>query len=360
MRLGVIVQEETANAHYRAIGPMRALERRGHRIAWPAHVSYADALAGVPDWDLLHIHQFMSDADLEVVRRLRAHGVAVVWDTDDDVRSVPRGTETYRRLGGRRRLRRMFEQTAAMARAAHLVTTTSETLARVYRDAGAEHVAVIENYLPPEALDGRRRRRRREIVVGCVAANEHADDLAQLRIPKVLGTLLRAYPEVTVIALGVDLKLRDPRYVHLPKVPFRELMPIVREFDIALAPLTDTPFSRARSNVKLKEYAAAGAAWLASPVGPYVGVGEAQGGLLVGDDEWYEAIERLVLDLRRRAELVERGRAWAATQTFDHGAVAWESAFRAAVLRARREAGAAATGRPAAGAAARAPARWSS
>jgi len=338
VRLGVIFQEETANAHYRAIGPMRALERRGHRIVWPDRVSYADALVGVPDWDLLHIHQFMSNADLEVVRRLRAHGVAVVWDTDDDARSVPSGTETYRRLGGRRKLRRMFEQTAAIARAAHLVTTTSDTLARIYREAGAEHVAVIENYLAPEALNGARRRRR-EVVVGCVAANEHAGDLEQLRIAKVLRALLHAHPEVTVIALGVDLKLRDPRYVHRPKVPFHQLLPIVREFDVALAPLLDTPFNRARSNVKLKEYAAAGAAWLASPVGPYAGMGEAQGGLLVEDGDWYDAIKGLVLDLRRRAELAERGRAWAATQTFDRGVAAWESAFRAAVLRARREAG---------------------
>ncbi|HEX4806896.1 MAG TPA: hypothetical protein VFU94_13440 [Conexibacter sp.] len=347
MRLGVIFQEATANAHYRAIGPMRALERRGHRIVWPHRVSYADALAGVPDWDLLHVHQFMSDADLDVVRRLRAHGVAVVWDTDDDARTVPRGTETYRRLGGRRKLRRMFERTAAMAREAHLVTTTSETLAEIYREAGAEHVAVIENYLAPEALNGRRRRGR-EIVVGVVAANEHAGDLATLRMPKLLSALLRAHPDVTVIALGVDLKLRDPRYVHRPRVPFEQLLTIVREFDVALAPLRDTPFNRARSNVKLKEYAAAGAAWLASPVGPYVGMGEAQGGLLVDDSDWYDAIERLVLDLRRRSELAERGRAWAATQTFDHGAVAWESAFRAAAQRARREAGTAAQapGRP--------------
>ena len=39
--------------------------------------------------------------------------------------------------------------------------------------------------------------------------------------------------------------------------------------------------NRARSNIKLKEYAAAGACWLASPIGPYVGLGEKQGGRLV-------------------------------------------------------------------------------
>jgi hypothetical protein len=199
-------------------------------------------------------------------------------------------------------------------------------------------VAVIENHLAPGDPDGKRRRRP-GIVIGLTAANEHARDMESLRIPHALRAIQRAHPEVQVVALGVDLGLDPARYSHSPSVPIGRLLEIERDFDIALAPLADHPFNHARSNVKLKEYAAAGAAWLASPVGPYVGMGEAQGGLLVEDGDWQEAIEGLVLDFRRRAELAQQGRAWARTQTIRRGGDAWEAAFKAAILRARRERG---------------------
>jgi glycosyltransferase involved in cell wall biosynthesis len=337
MRFGVIFQAGTANAHYRAILPMLELERRGHAVLWPGRHDYGALLQGVPEWDLLHVQQFIGPDDLDTVQRLRSHGVAVVWDTDDDALAVPKGSDTWKRLGGRRGIKRVFERTVAMGRAAHLLTTTSEPLAERYRAAGVEHVVVIENFLAPRPLE-RAGRRRPGVAIGCVAASEHVGDLEALRIAKVLKAILRAHPQATVTALGVDLRLDDPRYAHHPKVPLERLRELVLGFDIGIAPLVDTPFNRARSNVKLKEYAEAGAAWLASPVGPYAAMGEAQGGLLVDDGGWHEAIDALVRDPVRRSELARRGRAWAATQTIRQGGDRWEAAFRAAVVRARRAA----------------------
>jgi glycosyltransferase involved in cell wall biosynthesis len=121
-------------------------------------------------------------------------------------------------------------------------------------------------------------------------------------------------------------------------VPIDRLLDVERQFDVGLAPLLDTAFNRSRSNVKLKEYAAAGAAWLASPVGPYVDMGEREGGRLVDDGAWFEAIEALALDGGLRSQLVLRGREWARRQTIAHGGRQWEAAFRSAIVRARREA----------------------
>jgi hypothetical protein len=85
----------------------------------------------------------------------------------------------------------------------------------------------------------------------------------------------------------------------------------------------------------LKEYAAAGAMWLASPVGPYVGMGEEQGGLLVGDDEWLPVLESLLVDVDRRRALAERAGVWVRGQTIRAGAARWQAAYREAVERAR-------------------------
>jgi hypothetical protein len=54
--------------------------------------------------------------------------------------------------------------------------------------------------------------------------------------------------------------------------------------------------------VRVKEYAAAGVRWLASPIGPYAGLGEKQGGRLVPDGRWFEELDRLIRDERARSQ----------------------------------------------------------
>ena len=127
---------------------------------------------------------------------------------------------------------------------------------------------------------------------------------------------------------------RAPLHVRRA-VEIEELIPVESEFDIGLAPLRDTAFNRARSNVKLKEYAAAGAMWLASPVGPYVGMGEEQGGLLVGDGDWLADARSAADDADRRRALAAGRAAWAQSQTIRAGAARWQAAYRDAVERAR-------------------------
>jgi hypothetical protein len=335
MRLAVAAQQ-TANGHYRAIVPLQELARRGHRVHWPGDPTFHALEHGSapPGWDAFHVQQLHDEEALAVMGRVRAAGVAVVWDTDDDISAVTRGSEAWHRLGGRRMIRRHFKAAVAAARTAHLVTTTNEHLAQVYRDNGVEHVVAVENYLAPQDL-GHRRKRHQGVVIGITAAGEHEPDLRKLRFAEMLDRLLERRDGVRVVAVGADLRLRSHRYTYVRPVEIAELIPTESEFDVALAPLRDTRFNHARSNVKLKEYAAAGAMWLASPVGPYVGMGEEQGGLLVADDDWLPTLEALLDDPDRRRALAVRARAWAEGQTIRAGAARWQAAFRDAVERAR-------------------------
>jgi glycosyltransferase involved in cell wall biosynthesis len=324
----------TANAYYRAMLPLRELERRGHRVLWPARHDYDELLAGTPTFDVYLIHHFFQEQELELVRRLGRQGVAVVWDKDDDISATPRRSPAYKSYGGRRGVKRGFERSVEIVSEASLMTTPSTHLAGRYRDAGAGHVEVIENHIAPEHLGGTRPRHQ-GVVIGITAGGEHGEDFKKLRIDRILQRLLKAHEGVRVVTIGWGHELPEQRHVHHPHVPIERLIEAEREFDIGLAPLADSAFNRARSNVKLKEYAAAGAMWLASPVGPYVGMGEEQGGVLVDDDAWYATLERFVLDYRERLALAERGRAWVARESADHAAQRWETAFVQAVARAR-------------------------
>jgi glycosyltransferase involved in cell wall biosynthesis len=335
LRLAVMPQP-TANGRYRAILPLQELARRGHTVHWPGDPTFRalENGGGRPAWDALHIQQMHDEDALAAIRRLRGAGVAVVWDTDDDISAVTRGSEAWHRLGGRRMIRRHFKAAVGAARSAHLVTTTNEHLAQVYRDEGAEHVVAIENYLGPEDLR-HARRRHQGVVIGITAAGEHEPDLRRLRFAELLERLLQRHDGVRVVAIGADLRMKSHRYRYVRPVEIEALIAAESEFDVALAPLRDTRFNRARSNVKLKEYAAAGAMWLASPVGPYAGMGEEQGGLLVEEGDWPAALEALLDDPDRRRALQARARRWAEGQTIRAGAARWESAFRGAVQRAR-------------------------
>lgn len=338
LRLAV-APRDNANGRYRALLPLRELERRGHTIHWPGDGSYRVLESGgMPQgWDAFYVQQMHDELALDVMARVRRAGIAVTWDTDDDISAVRRGSEAYHHLGGRRMIRRHFKRAVQAARTAHVMTTTSEQLAQLYREAGVECVHVIENYLAPQDLR-HRRRRHQGLVIGITAAGEHEPDLRKLRFAATLERVLERRDGVRVVAIGADLRLRSHRYTHLRWVEAEDLVAHESEFDIGLAPLLDTAFNRARSNVKLKEYAAAGAAWLASPVGPYRGMGEEQGGLLVEEDAWVDALEALIGDDERRRALAEHGRTWAGGETIRAGGARWQAAFHDAVARARGEA----------------------
>jgi hypothetical protein len=73
---------------------------------------------------------------------------------------------------------------------------------------------------------------------------------------QVLRRVMERDPRVHVVTMGVQLKLDPERYTYHSWVPFPELPAHVAAFDIGIAPIADIPFNLARSNVKVKEYAA--------------------------------------------------------------------------------------------------------
>jgi hypothetical protein len=336
MRIAGIGKQRTANVYYRAVLPLMELRRRGHTVLELSGPEIAAAAGGGRRaFDVLLMQQMWGEDDLRLVRDLRRRGIGVIWDTDDDISQIPKGSGAYRHFGRKRGIRKLFERTIEIARAACVMTTPSEHLAQLYRDAGVESVMVIENHVASRDIV-RSKRPRRGVMIGCTAALEHATDLRGLRIADVLGRILRDHEEVGVMTIGERLDLKDHRYRSVKRVEVERLVMTEQAFDIGIAPLLDSPLNRSRSNVKLKEYAAAGAMWLASPVGPYVGMGEQQGGLLVPDDAWEDALRAIIGDYTKRQQLRRAAVCWARTQTIERKGDAWERAARAAKAMAGR------------------------
>lgn len=333
MRIAMIAMGDGPSARYRVFGPMEALAQRGHQLLGAVFDELRDPNV-LLDYDVVYCWRLHSVAFGRIARRLRDAKVGFVWDNDDNLTALEmKGRPNHRVFTGLSG-RRILADMSALMRMADVVTTPSANLAAYYRDVAGADVRVLENYVryvqprPTPAKSDR-------VVVGWVAHVEHQNDIERLRLREPMQRLLDRHPNVDVVCVGCGLGLEGDRYHHVKRVEFEELRAYVSSFDIGVAPIADNAFNRSRSNVKVKEYAAMGVPWLASPIGPYADLGTDQGGRLVPDDRWFEEVERLVLDARGRHKLAKRATKWARSQTIDENVHRWEATLEDAVALAR-------------------------
>jgi glycosyltransferase involved in cell wall biosynthesis len=332
MRIAITGDTAAPGVLYRADHVGHELERRGHTVVWPDNQHGALNSERVAGCDVLFVYRFRNLPIQQLARLFLGKGVALVWDNDDDLLAIPKGSplEAIRRPGFREEV---FRDTITMANLAQVVTFASPGLAELYRSHGVEHTEVIENAPRAPARTGPARDDG-TVVIGWVAAFEHRGDLDRMPIVEALREVQRRHPHVRVQTLGVDLGLEE-RYEYIEFLPFEDMLRHLPSFDIGIAPVADTPFNRARSSIKIKEYAAAGVPWLASPLTPYAAYGSGCGGRLVPDDGWVDALDSLVADATERRRLAAEAEAWVAGQRIEVTGDRWEEVLDLAVSRLR-------------------------
>ncbi len=332
MRIAFIANPEAPGGWYRGIGPMLALGERGHDICqvWRPGEGIRGELA--TGYDVLHVYRAHEDEVLQIVRDAKQQGMTVIYDNDDDLRAVPRNNKAaldYKGFAGDRALR----QIKRLVQLADLSIASSDPIGERFREYGAEHVQVIENYCPDAALEASAPPNGNTVVAGWLAGNEHHVDIERMPLREQFERALDAHPQLVIETVGCNMGMRHERYRCDPHVDFFDLPRKLAQFDIGLAPIADIPFNLARSSIKVKEYAVLGRPWLASSVGPYVALGERQGGRLVPDHGWAEALGRLVEKPRERRKLAKRARTWGRAQAMSANIKLWEDALVAAIVR---------------------------
>jgi len=328
MNIAAFFWGEHPSSNYRAIHPLTELTRRGHLVATytdPQQLRLSDEDLDIilEDFDVVFMARYIEPEAVELAKRLTAAGIGIVWDYDDDV------VRPERRAG--------FD---GMAPLVDVVTTTNEPLAARYREYGARTVVPIPNFVTRPSLAAARRRHD-GTVLGYIGWIDHQDDWDELGLQGIVEDLLDIHPDLRVESVGpIDLRLPRDRYHSYGVLQFDQLPRAIGGFDIAIAPLIDKPGNATRSDIKLKEYAIAGVPWLASDYGPYVGFGEDQGGRIVGDDGWFDALSGLLSDGKAQRKLAKRGQKWAKDQTLERNAPLWVAAFERAIELAEERSGA--------------------
>ena len=164
-----------------------------------------------------------------------------------------------------------------------------------------------------------------KIIIGYSGSNSHYDDLAMF-LPH-LAEIMHKYPNVYFESIGAigaeNIKLfscfSDEAKLRCDLLPstssFLEYPEHLskQKWDIAVAPLDDSAFTRSKSHIKWLEYSMYKIPTIASRVYPYFmqsfgidTIRHDESGLLVKPSEWFGAMEDLILNKERRTKLGEK------------------------------------------------------
>jgi hypothetical protein len=275
----------------------------------------------VLDVDVLQrvTHAYMAQA----VGVMRAKGITVVVDVDDDLSSIHPSNPAWavHRPGAGLH---SWHNVALACRNASLVTVSTPALLDVYARHGRGHV--LPNYLPDyyygiERVDS-------DTIGWPGSYHSHPND------PESLGGAI-----ARLVDEGADFVMRgDPTgagrafglAVDPPggAVSIEEWPRAVASLGVGIAPLADTRFNAAKSFLKPMEMSACGVPWVASPRAEYRKLHEMGAGVLADRPRtWYRELKRLRESAALRAELSEAGRTVAEQLRLRDNAWRWAEAW---------------------------------
>ena len=141
---------------------------------------------------------------------------------------------------------------------------------------------------------------------GSISHNENFE-----LIKPALKKLLKAYPFIELHIVGhldipTDMKVYEQQIIVHDYVDWKILPQLISQVDINLAPLVDSIFNRAKSEIKWLEAAMVKVPTIASDIGAFADmVIDGQTGLLAKEDEWKEKLDSLIFSAELRQKLAE-------------------------------------------------------
>jgi hypothetical protein len=286
--------------------PVRVLHRLG--LGLQRHVFIARVIPRLGRFDRIVIYRF--PIPTWACRYLAPHRDRVIFDFDDAIDQPERES---RGLDGLRAkiLRRGLENAV---RVSAVMVTSNQRNAAVVEALGGQ-VVVVPTCVDVSAVA---RPTGRQIpahpaILGWTGTSTTASYLADIEGP--LARVLDHWPaEVRLIGAG-----RSP-FVRLPATlrpwSLEHEATEIGQFDVGLMPMPDTAWTRGKAALKALLYGASGVPTVASWTETNAEIlGSEDGAMLCRtDDEWFEALRRLIEDPLLRMEIGTRARARVATR----------------------------------------------
>lgn len=343
MRVWVAPADLHGCGYYRLLFAAKYLKSQGHDITIVPPTQRHHGLSGTMEDGKLIDVQAPEGVDVMVLQRvthgpvadaipmLRAKGVAVVIDIDDDLDAINPTNPAWAALHPQSNTQHDWATAALACQRATMVTVSTPALLRRYAAHGRGRV--LFNCVPELFL---KLDRQDSPVIGWGGSiHSHPDDL------QVTGTAVQRLMteghmfQVVGPGEGVQDALRLPREpLSTGNIEIGDWAVNIARLGVGIAPLAPTRFNDAKSWLKMLEYAAVGVPPVASPLPEYERLHRESGvGVLAAKpSQWYRELRRLATDDTWRAEVSERSRAGAAEWTVERHAwrwmEAWSEAFR--------------------------------
>lgn len=316
-----LVSEYQGCAWYRCHVPGFELRKQGNYVVLEHQIDRS----AIESFDVIVFQRQIHPAILNAINYANSLGKLTVYELDDDLWHLDRNNPAFEYWNNEERLR----AAEACIRACQVVTTTTPYLAKQLSRFNP-NVVVLPNMLPGYCWDVEPRRQRKDKVkIGWAGSNSHWSDLEL--ISELVEQLLSDFPQVEFHLAGMtEYPFKDhERIIKQSSVRIEELAGLIKNFDIGLAPVVDSPFNRGKSDLKFLEYGMAWVPFIGSKVEPYVHtIEQGENGFIASNPkDWLKYTRRLVEDVSLRIEMTKKARKYAESRTMERSVWQWEKAY---------------------------------
>lgn len=324
-----VARDDGGCGFFRCLQPATFLKRSG--LANAVYILRTPTQEQLMNADLVILQENGSQEAAHMVKFMTENRIPFMIELDDFIHHVsPRNEAGYPAWNPSTLY--VYRSTDNFRKAVGMTLSTNQ-LAREYFPYN-NNIFVVPNYLDKDKWDNPiTKRQDGKIRIGWCGGNAHADDL--MMVSKVIDKIVKEYKgKVVFETIGMTRKEfawvfpmapTNPEHVcpscgyegelhHFPGESLEDYPTVLssKGWDIAIAPVINNAFGNCKSDLKVKEYAAAGIPVVASPVVPYQEAAENGAQILFAKtfDEWYNALKTLIEDEKKRQEILRHNKEW--------------------------------------------------
>lgn len=238
-------------------------------------IDVADGAEVLVDVDIVYIQRLMHDGLATHIKQAQAYGQVVINDLDDWYWGLDTSNSAFDSSHPKLNPKENTNHYKKVLNASSVVTVSTPYLADRIKSFVHCPIVLLENTVDVGRFTVHEHTDSNVPVVGWVGSTNHrSGDLEVLR-----GVVNPLYDngEIKLQHSGAHLNsptasskwgVPDEAVLNVPACDPQDY-PNLLTMDIGIAPLRDTPFNHAKSDIKLLEYSSAGIPWIASSLSAY-------------------------------------------------------------------------------------------